>query len=38
VTVQMIVSLVLLQKQLRVRLRPLEQIPLQAQVSAPSAT
>lgn len=38
VTVQMIVSLVLLQKQLRVRLSALEQIPLQAQVSAPSAT
>ncbi len=38
VTVQMIVSLVLLQKQLRVRLKPLEQVPLRAAVSAPPAT
>jgi Na+-driven multidrug efflux pump len=38
VILQVIVSLVLLQKELRVRLSPLEQVPLRAEVSAPPAT
>jgi Na+-driven multidrug efflux pump len=38
VILQTIVSVVLLQKQLRTRLRPLEQVPVRAEVSAPPVT